>query len=263
MDQAPQGVTQTINRVVEKTIERVVTATSTPQAAAVVTKETVVVKSDDATIDAIAKNTGGVIRVKEVTGNDDTKRESFASVGLIASIEGLAVADISVAYRKTDADGAPIPESYIGVYPDGAVFPLNIIYSNQDAGLLLFEPLIQDREKGTHKYVVPKFNTGVLRLGQSVIALGGADTNTVSTGIISSLAERTVQKTPEDSEKVLSAIRTDIRSSDLVSGSVLLNLSGDVIGMSAGSVSVGRNIFIPAEKLLAFVAQSAPRSVAQ
>jgi len=54
MDQAPAGVTQTINRVVEKTIERVVQAPAQP--AAVVTKEVIVTEQDLITA-AIEKNT--------------------------------------------------------------------------------------------------------------------------------------------------------------------------------------------------------------
>jgi len=262
MDQAPQGITQTVSRVVEKTIERVVTASSTP-AAAVVTKETVVVKSEDAIIDAIARNAKSIMRIREVTGNGETRRENFAGIGLIATIEGLVVADIDVAYRRIDELGNPVAESYIGVYPDGAIFPLNIVSSDQTAGLIFLEPLIQERDKGTHKYAVPKFNTGPLRLGQSVIALGGADTNTVSTGIISSLHERIVQKSLEEAQKVLIAIKTDIQASELVSGAVLLNLGGDVIGMSAGAVSVGKNVFIPAEKVLAFLEKVTVKQVPQ
>lgn len=255
MDQAPQGITQTVSRVVEKTIERVVPASTTPSAAAVVMKETVVVKSEDAIIDAISRNTKSIMRIKEVTGTGETRRESFVGIGLIATVEGLVVADIDVAYRRSDESGNPIAESYLGVYPDGAVFPLNIVQSDQTAGLIILQPLIQDRDKGTHNYIVPKFDTGKLRLGQSVIALGGAETNAVSTGIISSLHERNVQKTPEDSEKILTAIKTDIQPFELVSGAVLLNLSGDVIGMSAGTASVGKNVFIPSEKVLAMTEQ--------
>lgn len=256
MDQAPPGVTQTINRVVEKTIERVVTEPA-KQVASVVTKETVVVKADDAVIDAIAKNSKSVMRVKEVTEQGGGRRESFAGIGLIVSAEGHIAADIDVAYRATDTNGNPIAETYVGVFSDGRAFPLNIVYSNPAAGLVFFQPLLQPREKGAYRFLPPSFNTGELRLGQAVVAIGGADANAVFTGIISSLIERTAAKPSEGStstdravEKILSAIKTDLRSPELASGTVLLNLSGEVIGLSAGAASVSRNTFVPAQKIL-------------
>ena len=54
MDQAPKGVTQTINRVVERTVERVVT--EPPKKGGAVVKETIVVKEEDKIIEAIEKN---------------------------------------------------------------------------------------------------------------------------------------------------------------------------------------------------------------
>ncbi|MSU56351.1 MAG: serine protease [Candidatus Taylorbacteria bacterium] len=252
MDQAPPGMTQTINRIVEKTIERVVTEPSS-QAAAVVTRETVVVKADDAIINAIDKNSGSVVRIKEATGEGHT---AFAGLGLVMSRDGLVAADISVAYRKTDSLGNAIAESYQGVFPDGRIFPLNIVYSEQGAGLIFFQVLLQDREKGVYRFKTPEFGLGDLKLGQAVVALSGDDTNSVSTGIISNLVQKSVTKTPDSSTttpqtvKELVAVKTDIRSVELVSGSVLLNLSGEVIGMNAGSLSANRNIFVPIQKVL-------------
>ncbi|MDO8594154.1 MAG: serine protease [bacterium] len=252
MDQAPAGVTQTINRVVEKTIERVVSEPSN-QVAAVVTRETVVVKSDDVIIEAIQKNIGSVVHIKEVTGEG---RASFAGLGLIVSREGLLVTDISVAYRKTDESGNTVAESYQGVFPDGRIFPLNIIYSDQIAGLIFFQPLLQDKEKGVYRFTPPRFGVGELKLGQAVVALSGDGSNSVSTGIISNLVSRTVTKPAESATttpvvvKELATIKTDIRSTDLVSGSVLLNLSGEVIGINAGPGSSARNTFLPIQKAL-------------
>ncbi|MEK7169964.1 MAG: hypothetical protein AAB767_01620, partial [Patescibacteria group bacterium] len=151
MDQAPPGVTQTINRVVEKTIERVVQE-PTKQAVAVVTKETVVVKADDAIIGAIEKNTGSIVRIKEITGDGVS---SFAGLGLVVSREGLIAADISVAYRKTDSVGNTIAKSYQGVFPDGRVFPLNIVSSSQERGLIFLSPIVKDKEKGVYRFTPP------------------------------------------------------------------------------------------------------------
>lgn len=252
MDQAPSGVTQTINRVVEKTIERVVSE-PTKQAAAVVTKETVVVKADDAIIWAIDKNTGSVVRVREITGEGWS---AFTGLGLIVSPEGLLAGDIAIAYRKTDSSGNAIAETYQGVFPDGRIFPLNIVYSDQSAGLIFFQPVLQDKEKGVYRFKTPEFGKGELKLGQAVVAISGDDTNAVSTGIISNLVQKNILKPADASTttpqtfKELTAIKTDIRSTELVSGSILLNLQGEVIGLNAGSQSTNRNTFVPIAKVL-------------
>ena len=60
LSEAPVEVTQTINRVVEKTIERVVTEPGKPDK--VVT--TVVVNEEDRVLEAIAKNEKSIVRLK-------------------------------------------------------------------------------------------------------------------------------------------------------------------------------------------------------
>src|SRR3989338_1405776 len=191
MDQAPQGITQTISRVVEKTIERVVTEPQN-QSASVITKETIVVKADDLVIEAIQKNLTSVVRIREKTGDG---RTNFAGLGLVVSRDGLPAADLYGGYRKSDSAGNSIGESYQALFPDGRIFPLNIVYSDQSAGLIFFQVMLQDKEKGVYRFLMPQFNMSELKLGQAVVALSGADSNAVSTGIISNLMEKTVQKT--------------------------------------------------------------------
>ena len=250
VNQAPPAVTQTINRVVEKTIERVITEPS-KQAAAVIAKETVVVKADDLVIEAIEKNSGSIVRIKEATGDGDARRETFAALGLIVSPDGLIASDISVAYRKTDETGAAVGESYLGVLPDGKRVALNIVSSDQAAGLMFFQPFLQDREKGTIRFAPPQFGSAPLKLGQAVVALSGDEGNAVSTGIIASIVTRArTEAGGATGEKEVSLVKTDIRSSELVLGSVLLNLSGEVIGINAGAgVGASRNAFLPVQKV--------------
>lgn len=274
MSQAPPGVTQTINRVVEKTIERVVTEPAASKTAAVVSKETVVVKADDLVIEAIEKNVKSVVRIKEVTGEGESKRQTFAGLGLLVSKEGLIAADISAAYSKSDTEGNSIPKSYIGVFADGRVFPLNIALSEQAAGVIFFSPLIQDRDKGTFSFPVPAFSSSALKLGQAVVAIAGEDSNTVSTGIISNLVRRAPPKTAAAeaasststpaAEGAVTAIKTDLRSADLVTGAALLNLSGEVIGLNIGAGSAGRGAFSPIGAVLDILVQgSAGASLAR
>lgn len=261
VNQAPPAITQTINRVVEKTIERVVTEPS-KQAAAAITKETVVVKADDLVIEAIEKNTGSIVRIKEATGDGDARRETFAALGLIVSKDGLIVSDISVAYRKTDEAGGAVGESYLGVLPDGKRVALNIVSSDQASGLIFFQPFLQEREKGTIRFSPPQFGSAGLKLGQAVVALSGDEGNAVSTGIIANLVTKTIPGTGGAAgEKETALIKTDIRSSDLVLGSVLLNLSGEVIGINAGAaVGASRNVFTPIQKALDALAKSASKT---
>ena len=260
MDQAPPGVTQTISRVVEKTIDRVV-AEPQNQSASVVTRETIVVKADDVVIEAIEKNLTSVVRIREKTGDGNIR---FAGLGLVVSREGLLAADLSVAYRKSDSAGNSIAESYQALFPDGRIFPLNISYSDQSAGLIFFQVLLQDKEKGVYRFVMPQFNMGELKLGQAVVALSGDESNAVSTGIISNLVQKAVQKPIDNSTttphvvKELVAIKTDIRASELVSGSILLNLRGEVIGFNTGAFGGNRNTFLPIQEVIDALSKVTP-----
>ncbi len=245
VNQAPPALTQTINRVVEKTIERVVTEPS-KQTAAVVTKETVVVKADDVVVAAVEKNARSIVRIKEVTSEGEKNAANFAGLGLILSKDGTIVADIQVVYRKDDSAGNPIPERYIGVFADGTTLPLDVVFANKDAGLLFFKPLATTT--AAILYLPPLFGTTDLKLGQAVFAIGGAETNAVSTGIIANIGEHAV-------------IRTDIRSDDIVSGSVLFNLSGEAIGINAGVLPKSGHTFLPigqVQALRALMASSSP-----
>jgi len=210
------------------------------------------VKADDLVISAIEKNAGSVVRVREVKAEGQS---NFAGLGLMVSRDGLIAADIGVAYRKTDSLGIPIAETYVGVFPDGRIFPLNIVSSDPSVGLIFFQVMLQDKEKGVYRFKTPEFSSGELKLGQAVVALSGDDTNAVSTGIISNLVQKSAVRldegttTPQTTKEVV-AIKTDIHSTELVSGSILLNLQGEVIGLNAGSLSSNRNTFVPIQKVL-------------
>lgn len=244
VNQAPPALTQTINRVVEKTIERVVTEPAR-QSAAVVTRETIVVKADDLVIAAIEKNAKTVVRIKEVTGVGGERTEAFGGLGLILSKEGLIAADIKIAYRQDDVLGNSISESYLGVFSDGTALPLDIAFADKDSGLLFFKPLATSSAPLT--FAQPTFGTAALKLGQTVVAIGGALTNTVSTGIIANIGAQSV-------------VRTDIRSDDVVSGSIFFNLSGEVIGINAGTLIRTPQMFLPIEQVQALLTKAATSS---
>ena len=82
LQQAPVEVTQQINRVVERTIERVVPADGQPAK----TTTTVVVSEEDRILEAITKNEKSIVRLKTV-GADGS--EIFAGIGLVISADGV------------------------------------------------------------------------------------------------------------------------------------------------------------------------------
>src|SRR6185312_489761 len=92
MDQAPPGVTHTINQIVERTVQEV--APSQPAAAASI--KTVVVKDDDLTAQSIASVQKSVIRIVEKGGDQLVAR------GVIVGANGTALSD----QATLDADPA-------------------------------------------------------------------------------------------------------------------------------------------------------------
>ena len=183
MDQAPAGVTQTINRVVEKTIQTVVTAPSkndnSASVAGTVTKETVVVKEDDQITQSIAKNKNSIVRIYSNTANaGDVAQRTFIDLGTIVSKDGLIVTGDVFA----DPNGKYVVTLDNNKFYDVTVLPKKVV-SDQ----LYFLKINQVASSSVAFTPVTFSDSENLKLGQAVIAWGGQTQNSVSTGIISSL----------------------------------------------------------------------------
>jgi S1-C subfamily serine protease len=217
LQEAPIEVTRNINRIVEKTIETVTTPGTplTPQ------KEvtTVVVKEDDLIVSSIDKNIKSIVRIKEKNGL--TGESSFYGVGLVVNKEGLIAAD-----RKTIIEG----NSFVGLMSDGTEFNLNPTSVDKQTNFILFKIAT------TTKYAFSPtiFSEIEPKLGQTVISLGGDLSNSISVGRVISLdiKDSTVGTT---TTKNLVGINTDVASKDLIDGSPLFNLSGDIVGVKLSS----------------------------
>lgn len=251
VNQAPPAVTQTINRVVERTIEKVVPASS--QGAAVITKETIVVKQEDLTIQAVDKNSKGIVRIfgkpiaealpdgssGDASNSISTLEEipnAFVGIGAVISKDGAVIIDKRALSKASAllgifADGKSAPLKFLGVDNNGQVAVLQIDKSGTvlSSELPQFTPVVMgDSDK--------------LKLGQSLIAVGGKERNNVALGIASSLitkdeplsatASQILAKETTVSHVV--SIETDISSRGVASGGILLNLSGEVVGLNLG-----------------------------
>src|SRR3989338_1284698 len=79
MNQAPVGVVQTINRVVERTIE---TVTSPPKETKTIVKETVIVNPEDQIVSAVEKTSKSVVRIYRTNIDISSGLNSMVFVGL-------------------------------------------------------------------------------------------------------------------------------------------------------------------------------------
>ncbi len=211
MDQAPPSVTRTINQIVEHTVERVVPSASPASpaaaaAAAVVTKETtVVVKDDDLAADSIGKVQKSLVRIVSLNTPD-----SLLARGVIVSEKGIVLSD-----RGTLESQGTV--NFQAILPSGErVAAVMRIPIGTTTVAVLDLKLASSTQKLSAVLVA---DTSKLKLGQSVIRIGGGGADTVGTGVIAKLAETHS-----------SLIQASVVSS--TPGSLLMTLFGEIIGIT-------------------------------
>lgn len=248
LSQEPQGVTQTINRVVEKTIERVVTV---PNQGAVVTKETVVVNSEDLTVSSIEKNSKSLVRIykKVLEAPEAVAKDVFVGVGFVLGKDGLLVTGVGIG-----KEGG----SYFGVFPDGTQLVLSKVEREEEASIFLFRAVKPEKSDFTF-FPVVLGDSDKIKLGQTVISLGGNLKNNVSLGIISGFRreeEKTTATTTSSGvpSGEIRTIETNIPAKDVAVGGALLNLSGEVVGLYGEDTLLEKASYLPARFIKADMA---------
>jgi PKD repeat protein len=215
LQEAPQSVTQTINRVVERTVEKVVPQTT---GGSVKTKEvTVVVKEEDLVIDAINKNSKSIARIVQ---NGPGAENTFLGIGLVISADGTITAD-----KKNFVLGS----SYTATFFDGKSFPVKISTAGEKNDAV-FLTVIKDEKPYTF-YPAIISDSDSLQLGQTIIALGGKTNNVVSIGRINGLVGEPSNPAVSTSTKAVTLIETDAPPKENVSGTLLINLNGEIVGL--------------------------------
>lgn len=176
MEQAPKAVTQTINRVVERTVERVVTE---PNKNKEIVKETIVVKEEDKIIEAIEKNSKSMVRIYKASSASENSMKSFVGIGIIISKDG----DIAT-------DGGIISSSgfYSAVFSDAREYDIKLTPS-QETNTIAFLKIIPKENEELSFTPAILADSDTLKLGQTVISLGGKLRNSVSIGVITSFIE--------------------------------------------------------------------------
>ncbi len=205
MNQAPQGVTRTINQIVEHTVQTVVPAATTQgAAAATVTTKTVVVKDDDLTAQSIATVQKSIVRITAKGGQDLLAR------GVIIDAKGTTLTD-------SDALAASGGTSFDAILSDGTRVPVTVINDATSTSVAIVNVSF-----GTSTAAAPASlaDSSKLQLGQSIIRIGGKGVDTVGEGVIATL--------PSSSSPTL--IEASVTSA--TPGSLIMDIFGDIIGIA-------------------------------
>jgi len=252
MNQAPVGVTQTINRIVEKTIETVTTPTTENNTQTIV-KETVVVSTDDQVVSAVDKNSKGVVRIYRTNSDpQDSSSMMLVGLGVVVNDDNIIAADNSIIFGGGN---------YFVASASGKLYTLTVLRAISGEKIALLKLKQDEKEPLSLSKVI--LSSSSLKLGQSVVYIGGEKQNIVSTGIVSSVnmkdekitdavASSTASTTEfvERKQTVVDSIETNISENSLISGGLLLNLSGDVVGLKATYLNSAKtDLFVPVNEL--------------
>lgn len=239
MEQAPQPIVQTVERVVQTTVEKVAPSANS----ASVAMETVIVKEDAATIAAIAKASQSIVRVYSF---DPSGTERYAGLGVVATSSSSS--NVYVVGNIFTTDQTRFEAHLQG----GNVVNLSLVSTDPASGISIFQAEQSADPAQAKAYTGATFadSDGVV-LGQTVIAVGGETNPFISTGIVSSLS--TVAVSATSSDETVTNIRANISDEDLLSNAVLVDLSGNIVGFKTGDAV--ENGFVPSKYAVGLVNQ--------
>ncbi|MCU0660263.1 MAG: serine protease [Candidatus Pacebacteria bacterium] len=209
LEQAPPVVTQTVNRVVQNTIEKAI-----PQEGGK-TIETVIIKEEDLVVDAVGQSAKSLVAIRDYANSQEG---AFLGVGFFASKDGLVF-----------IDGALVNESgqYV-VLSNGVSYPAEVATKNEK-GFAILKILPVKNEQGNSKSFSSAVftNTAILKVGQTLVSPSSPD------GISLNVAKGTISRIQEatDASGVITDIDLLMNLGKASSGAPLLDTEGSVIGI--------------------------------
>ncbi|PIR85094.1 hypothetical protein COU15_02445 [Candidatus Kaiserbacteria bacterium CG10_big_fil_rev_8_21_14_0_10_45_20] len=208
--QAPPAITQTVNRVVERTIETVVPSDSQQAASVITTETTVIVKEDELITESIQKSFEKIGRIRSGTATSSP----IVGMGVLIS-NGQVITDLSIADKE---------EHLISF--SGGDFLYTVSAEHKTIGVAVLTPV--DERPSVSGFRVGDSNS--LKLGQTQIALFGLNNNKVS---INSYSAQSVLTEVEVGEKKVSVRLLDTTpEAAFTPGAPLITIFGDLVGIS-------------------------------
>ncbi len=229
MDQAPPIIAQTVNRVIERTIQSV--ASSSPAkaqaAATIVTHETVIVNESELLSDAVARIEPSVVHVYTVSEDNPI----LLGMGIVLDASGIIVTDSGPLEDRSEM---------LIAMPDGTRVRGFVVRRDDDNGMAFVQGATTTETK-IITWTPVRIAGKQAVLGQSVVAIVGKTSARISPGIVTSL-------TPVGGGTI---IDTNIAADTLLRGSPLINAEGSLVGVSTSASRASSNQgFVPAAVLL-------------
>lgn len=250
LNEAPQTLTQTVNRVVERTIERVTQASSTQSVApsiTTVTKEiTVYAKEEDLLVSAVEKNQS---RVAVVYAVGMATSSSPIGIGFVVSRDGV----IAVPSRMFYIDN-PSQIAYT-VHLNGQYFTArHIAHVAEDISVPV--AFLKIADSGDMNFDPVTFGSlkSEMHPGQTVAMIGGEMGDSVFKTTISRLVYGvSKENTASTSPKILSALEVNPKIPDQNDGGLVVNLDGQLVGMSVWASDLLQYIVYPSPRIFDLV----------
>ena len=264
--QAPPPITQTINRVIEKTIgvplPGIEEKKTEPEPPPQLTREEAIIKVvkdiSPAVVSVIASKDLPVIeeyfvdpfgdsndlfkglipdiKIPQYRQKGTEKRQISSGSGFFVSSEGLLLTNRHVVEDK-EAD-------YSIVTNDGKKYQVRALARDPFQDIAILE--VNDKENKKNFHYISLGDSANVSIGQTVIAVGnalGEFRNTVSVGIVSGLNRNIVAEgSPSGPESLQDLIQTDAAINPGNSGGPLIDLNGRVIGLNTAVAQGGENI---------------------
>ncbi len=206
MDQAPPAVAQTVNRVIERTVETVTPSQTGQAAATVVTQEkTIVVKETDLISQAVQKISPSVVRI--YTSSEDNP--TFLAIGVVLDTKGSIVTD-SVALPNSD---------YVVALSDGARVRVFVNARDEKSGFAFLQPATSTASLPAWKPAA--LSSGRVVLGGTIVGVTGKTVDRILPGVVTAMPAETI-------------IDTNVDENSILPGSPIINTDGNIVGVSTG-----------------------------
>ncbi len=235
MDQAPPGVTQTINRVIEKTVQVVAPEVISTKE---VVKETIIIKEEDLIIKAAEKNAENVVVLgviqqdtfRLLKGEKEEDRKFFEILpgsGFILSPDGLLIVDARLVSDST--------KIYAIKTLSGEIYRTRALTFDSENNIALLEIVPREESDGKLE-TLPVFpeislaDSDAIKVGQTAIALRLYNGISLLLGVVSQTEK--AKKASVDGGRVVTRMYTTIEMSDVYSGSPLVDTDARLVGIN-------------------------------